>query len=108
MNPNSPRPDVSAALRDGASYIRSEHFMLREVAGEALMVPLPSSGLPGNAMVMLNETSLFLLKLLAEPHSLAEVLEKAHEEYDDPEGLLETHIRDFITLHLKTRVIKEV
>ena len=99
--------NITASSAEAANqrYALSEHFMLREIAGESLIIPLPSSGLPGNAMITLNETSTFLLRLLAQPKTMDELIALAREEYDDPENALEANIRGFVEAHLKTRII---
>ena len=101
--PNS--SPTAAPIEDGARYMLSEHFMLREIAGEALLIPLPSSGLPGNAMITLNATSVFLFRLLAKPCTMDELLAGAREAYDDPANMLETNIREFIAVHVKSGII---
>ena len=105
MNTHHSAP-ISAESDAGTRYVLSENFMLREIAGEALLIPLPASGLPGNAMITLNETSAFLLRSLSTPHAMNDLFSLAKEAYDDPDGTLEENIRAFVAMHVKTGVIR--
>lgn len=97
---------VSAESDACARYVLSENFMLREIAGEALLIPLPASGLPGNAMITLNETSALLLRSLSVPRAMNDLFLLAKETYDDPDNTLEESIRAFVAMHVKTGVIR--
>lgn len=93
LMPNEENPiPVSAEKR----YIASEDYILRQVADESILVSVGENKYLGNSMLSLNETYVFLWQLYQEPLTLEEVLMKAHEEYDDPEGVMDSHIMSFL------------
>ena len=82
-------------------------FLLREVAGEAVLVPVGEAGIFENSVISLNETCSFLWKLFQEPKTEEEVLAEARKEYSDPDGEMEQGIKDFIREYLKYGLLKE-
>ena len=77
-------------------------FMIREVMGEALLVPVDGAvdARFENCMISLNETSAFLWKLfMAGPKSEEEAVELARMEYSAPEGVIEDHIHRFVAAY---------
>ena len=82
-------------------------FLLREVAGEAVLVPVGEAGIFENSVISLNETCSFLWKLFPEPKTEEEVLAEARKEYSDPDGEMEQGIKDFIREYLKYGLLKE-
>ena len=77
-------------------------FLLREVAGEAVLVPVGDAG-----VISLNETCSFLWKLFQEPRTEEDVIAEARKEYSDPDGEMEQGIKDFIREYLKYGLLKE-
>ena len=51
----------------GIKFIRDEDFILREIAGEAVLVPVGENTELSNSIISLNETSVFLWKLFDHP-----------------------------------------
>ena len=82
-------------------------FLLREVAGEAVLVPVGEAGIFENSVISLNETCSFLWKLFQQPRTEEEVLAEARKEYSDPDGEMEQGIKDFIKEYLKYGLLKE-
>ena len=82
-------------------------FLLRNVAGEAVLVPVGEAGIFENSVISLNETCSFLWKLFQEPKTEEEVLAEARKEYSDPDGEMEQGIKDFIREYLKYGLLKE-
>ena len=83
------------------------NFLLRDVAGEAVLVPVGEAGIFENSVISLNETCSFLWKLFQEPKTEEEVLAEARKEYSDPDGEMEQGIKDFIREYLKYGLLKE-
>ena len=86
-------------------YRISEGYILREIAGEALLAPV--GGAPGNELTTLNETAAFLWKAFESPSTVMDVVCRAREAYDDPDGTLEAQVREFVTDNLKTGKLRE-
>ena len=73
----------------------SEDFLLRRIAGEAVLVPLGDTAL-GNSMITVNETFAFLWELFSTPTTIQEAVTKAKEEYEDMSGQIEAHVMSFL------------
>ena len=86
-------------------YQLSSDYLLREIAGEGVLVPIGRA--PGNTMTTLNKTSVFLFRLLETPHTVEEIIALAQQRYNDPSGVLDAQIREFISNHLQTGKLKE-
>ena len=89
------------------AFRANQDFLLREVAGEAVLVPVGEAGIFENSVISLNETCSFLWKLFQEPKTEEEVLAEARKEYSDPDGEMEQGIKDFIREYLKYGLLKE-
>ena len=92
---------------DVRMFKANPNFLLREVAGEAVLVPVGGAGIFENSVISLNETCSFLWKLFQEPKTEEEVLAEARKEYSDPDGEMEQGIKDFIREYLKYGLLKE-
>ena len=84
----------------------NENYVLREVAGEYVLVP--TGDLPGNVMITMNKPCAFLWEQLQEPKTIGDLIFAAKQRFDDPSGELENHIREFIEYRVKTGHIWEV
>lgn len=80
-------------------------FLLREVAGEALLMPTGTA--MSGMMLPLSETAAFLWRLLETPKTVQDLVFAARAEYADDEGTLEENIREFIKEHTKSGLILE-
>ena len=87
----------------GIKFIRDEDFILREIAGEAVLVPVGENTELSNSIISLNETSVFLWKLFDH-----EVLDEVYKEYEDPEGTIRIDVLSFINDFVAHGLIKEV
>lgn len=87
-------------------YQANGNYILREVAGEHVLIP--TGDLPGNVMITMNATCAFLWKLLQEPRTIGDLIFAAKEAYDDPQGELDKHIREFVEYRVQTGHIWEV
>ena len=72
-------------------------FILRQVAGETVAIPV-SGSLDLNQMITLNETGLFIWKLLEQETDAETILAKLLSEYDVEEATAKRHVDDFIKL----------
>ena len=89
-------------------YQVNPNFVLREIAGEALLVPVGEPGMFVNSMVSLNVTSLFLWKQFTKPNTIDNVIRQAQEAFDDPSGKMEDEIRQCVLEYVKTGLFREV
>lgn len=89
-------------------YQVSPNFILREIAGEAVLVPVGDAGPLNNSMISLNETSLFLWKLFSQPRTVDSVIEATKQAYADPDGKIDQDIRQLVVEYMKIGLFKEV
>lgn len=83
------------------------NFLLRDVAGEAVLVPVGEAGIFENSLISLNETCRFLWQMFQEPKTVEEVVAEARKEYSDPNGEMEQGIKDFVREYVKYGLLKE-
>lgn len=88
-------------------YRANPDFLLREVAGEAVLVPVGEAGIFENSVISLNETCRFLWQFFQQPRTVEDVIAEARKEYSDPDGEMEQGIRDFIREYLQYGLLKE-
>lgn len=88
-------------------YRANPDFLLREVAGEAVLIPVGEAGVFENSVISLNDTCSFLWKLFQEPRTEEEVIAEAKTEYSDPDGEMEQGIKSFIEEYVKYGLLKE-
>lgn len=92
------------------TYVASGDYILRRIAGESMLVSLADNDHLGNSILSLNDTFVFLWELYQQPRTLEEIIAAAKEEYEDPQGKLESHIRGFLwkCVQLKLLVMAEI
>lgn len=71
-------------------------FVLREIAGEYIIVPTGNTALDFNGLITVNEVGLFLWKILEEGTTEEELLTKTLAEYDVEEETAKRDIREFL------------
>ena len=76
-------------------WVTSEDFLLRRIAGEAVLVPLGDTAL-GNSMITVNDTFAFLWELFSVPMTYTEAVAIARGVYQDSAGEIEAHIWSFL------------
>jgi methyltransferase-like protein len=85
----------------------SKEFVMREVAGNYIVIPIGEKTANFNAMITLNETGAFLWKQLEEEKSKQELLDLMLEEYEVDNNTAESDIEKFVE-KLKTAGILEI
>ena len=86
-------------------YRAHPDFLLREVAGEALLMPTGTA--MSGMMLSLSETAAFLWRLLETPKTVQDLVFAARAEYADDSDAIESGIREFITVHIQSGLILE-
>lgn len=77
-------------------YKANPDFLLREIGGEAVLVPLGDVGVFENTMLSLNETCAFLWKAFQSPKTAQEAIDEAKEAYDGDASEIEQGVLSFI------------
>lgn len=60
----------------------SKDYIMREIAGECILVPVGAAAAKFNGLVTMNEVGKYIVELLAEEHTVQELVEKITEKYD--------------------------
>ena len=71
--------------------IASKDFIMREIAGEFILVPVGAAAMNFSGLITMNELGKFIFHLLAEERTVPELAEKITAEYDVS---LETAVSD--------------
>ena len=71
-------------------------YMLRDVAGNHVVVPMGKEAADFNGMISLNDTGAFLWKLMGEDCTRDQLVEALLEEYDAPREEAEAGVDRFI------------
>lgn len=85
--------------------ILSKKYLLREVAGEYLLVPIGESSVQFNSLVTMNETGAFIWKKLDEGMDSKQIAEALTKEYNVSAQQAENDIIEFIDYLKKKAVI---
>ena len=75
---------------------RNADFMIQNVGGTNLLVPLGAQVKNMNGVVTLNDTAIFLWKLLAHEHSLEELAAAVAEKFDVDHETARTDVYNFV------------
>ena len=82
-------------------------FLLREIGGEAVLVPLGDVGIFENTMLSLNETCAFLWKVFRSPKTAQEAIDEAKEAYEGDAAEIEQGVLAFIRDYAKYKLLLE-
>lgn len=97
-----------AIEEDDRRFKANPDFLLREVAGEAVLIPVGSeAGVFENTVMSLNDTCSFLWKLFQKPMRIADAVAEAEAEYSDPNGELEQGVYSFVREYVQYGLLKE-
>lgn len=77
-------------------YVTNEDFILREIAGEAVLVPVGESTKKLNGMISLNETFAFIWRQFQQPNTIENVVSATKEYYEDNNDEIEKDIIKFV------------
>lgn len=89
-------------------YQASPNFLLREIGGECVLVPVGEAGMFDNAILSLNETCGYLWKLFQMPCTVTEAVKKAKQDFDGDEAAMEKDIQDFVNAYLEVQLLEEI
>ena len=71
-------------------------FVLREVGGESVVVPVGEMSKAFHGMINVNETGVFLWKFFSEDHSIDEAVAALLKEYDVEESIAREDVEKFV------------
>lgn len=80
-------------------------FLVREIAGEFILIPTKQAALQFNGLAALNETGAFLWNLLQEPRTVPELARPLAETYGLTEEESRRDVEDFLALALSRELV---
>ncbi len=89
-------------------YLCNSDFLLREIAGEYLLVPTGQSALTFNGMASLNETAAFLWKLLEQPHTAQELAQALAVEYELTAEQSQSDVDELLAVILERGLVRKL
>ena len=89
-------------------YCIKPGYILREIAGEYVIVPVDEECMISNAVMVPNDTAVFLWKAFQNPHTKEDAVRKGMEEYDVEEETIRSAVYRFLKDTLKYKIIEEV
>lgn len=101
-------------MDDELRFIARNGFVVREILGEYMLVPMDTgnvhlsdgSMLPEfNGIIELNELALFLYNALSEPKTFSELVEAVKSEYDTAGQDVVGDINEFLDRGIKNQII---
>ena len=93
--------------REVRLYKANEDYLLREIVGEYILVPVGSGAEQLNGMLGLNETFQFVWNQFQNPHTVYDVVLAAKEQFLDSKGMMEKDICDCVRECLQYGFLKE-
>lgn len=85
----------------------NNEFVMREIAGDYVVVPVGSTVADFNKLITLNDTGAFLWERLNEEVGVNELTDMLVKEYEVNRETAETDVKDFIKLLTDYGVIEE-
>lgn len=85
----------------------NENFLLREVAGNAVVLPVGEAADRFSGMIKLNETGVSIWRILEEGADEETVVTSICEEYDIDEATARADVRRFITTLQKAGILED-
>lgn len=101
-------------MDDELKFIARDGFVVREILGEYMLVPMDTgnvhltdgSMLPEfNGIIELNELALFLYNALSEPKTFRELVEAVESEYDTAGQDVAGDVNEFLDRGIKNQII---
>jgi uncharacterized protein with ATP-grasp and redox domains len=84
-----------------------EGFVLKEVAGSYVIVPIGENLIDFSAMITTNETGAFIWNLLKEERSINDLLSELLKEYDVDEETARADILEFLKTLKENKVLED-
>lgn len=84
--------------------IRKE-FVLREIAGEYVIIPIGSTVLEFNGLITVNETGVFLWNMLQKEVTIDEMVAGLLEEYEVEETVARADVEEFLEILQNRKIL---
>lgn len=84
-----------------------KEFVLREIAGDYIIIPTGSTVLEFNGLITVNEVGVTLWKMLQEEVTMEQLVSGVLEEYDVEEAVAREDILEFLNTLEKGGILKK-
>lgn len=85
----------------------NKDFMIRDIAGETILVPTGEISHNFNGMITLNEVASFILQNMEQCNNEDELVEKIFEEFEIDKNTVKNDTREFLEQLLSIGIIVE-
>ena len=96
---------VNELAAAGGMYRANPDYILREVAGEQILIPTGETAMRFNGLASLNETGLFLWKRLAEACTAETLAAALAQEYELTEEQSQQDVADFLKSSMERALV---
>lgn len=83
-----------------------DEFILREIAGDYVIIPIGKTALSFNGLISVNEVGAFLWNMLQKDVTMDELVTGVLAEYDVDEETAREDIQEFIDQLMKGQILK--
>ena len=88
-------------------YQLSGQYLLRDIAGEAVIIPVGENAPAGNAILEPNDTAAFLWHAFEQPRTAEQAVQLALNEYEGDEAMIRAQVCRFVQAALGCQILKE-
>lgn len=88
-------------------YKSNPNYLMREIMGEIVLVPVDDAGAFENSMLSLNSTCSFLWKQFLTPCTAKSAADAAKENFSAPAEIIEQDVCRFVEEYLKYNLLLE-
>lgn len=88
-------------------YQLSGQYLLRDIAGEAVIIPIGENAPAGNAILEPNDTAAFLWRTFEQPRTAEQAVQLAMNEYEGNEAMIRAQVCGFVQAALECQILKE-
>ena len=99
--------DKISLQEENKKYRIKSGYVLREIAGECVIVPVDTESTITNAVMVPNDTAVFMWKAFERPCTLEDVVKKGMQEYEVTEETIRDSAERFIKESLKYQILEE-
>lgn len=85
----------------------NREFVLREIAGDYIIIPTGKTVLEFNGLITVNEVGVSLWKMLQEEVTFDDLVEGILKEYDVDEEIAREDIREFLDRIIESGILTE-
>lgn len=82
-----------------------KEFIMREVGGEHIIVPVGESALEFNGLITVNEVGVFLWNLLQKDVTLDDLVKAVLNEYEVEEDVARKDVQEFLDILIKANIL---